>query len=79
MKFILWNAGSESPPRCDDDGTIVSDGIIGRVDADNAYLTIYGTYRDERRPKDLEVGCRIAGVTFTLSGGYGCYDIYRVR
>jgi len=79
-KFILCNR-RDGPPRMDEDGkTIVSDGVIGRVTAGNAYLAIYAEYAndDPRRPCDLAVGECIPQVRYRLSGEVGRYDIYRV-
>ena len=79
-RFILWDPrdgyprfdAEVDPPKC------VSDGLLGRVGADNVYLTVYAEYPDEKRPQDLEIGQAIAGVGFSLSGGKGSYDIVRV-
>ena len=78
MKFIIWDTSDGSLPRCGDDGKIVSDGVVGRIEHDNGYLTIYGSYPNESRPESLAVGERIASVVFSLSGSSGIYDIYRV-
>ena len=78
MKFIIWDTDNGSTPRSDGEGRIVSDGVVGRIEHDNAYLTIYGSYPTESRPESLAVGERIASVVFSLSGSSGIYDIYRV-
>ena len=79
-RFILWDRKDGSPHRDDDGNNIVSSGILGRVTADNVYLTAYASYPvdEPRRPTDLAVGEVIRGVRYTLSGGNGWYDIYRV-
>jgi hypothetical protein len=79
-RFIIWDP-SDGPVRVGDDGEIISDGLTGRMSIDNVYLTAYPSFRDkeERRPKDLDVGEKIEGVIYGLSGGSGVYDIYRVR
>jgi len=79
MKFILWDPKDGSPRR-DDDGTFISEGVVGRITPGNVYLTVYG-----KRPKgsvdykDLEVGQRVANVEFSLSGSKGTCDVYRVE
>jgi len=77
-KFILWDPKDNFRPREDDEGSITSDGVLGRVTVGNVYLTTYGEYPDERRPADLKVGDSIKGVKYSLSGSRGVYDIYRV-
>lgn len=77
-KFILWDPRDNFRPREDDDGNVVSDGVLGRMTQDNVYLTAYAEYPDNRRPADLEVGESIKGVTYSLSGSRGVYDVYRV-
>ena len=78
--FIIWDAANDGhAPRTDDDGIIVSDGVVGRIGEDNAYLTTYGEYPGEKRGRDLEVGGSIKGVRYSLSGSSGVYDIYRVK
>lgn len=76
-RFILWDT-KDGAVRYDGDD-IISDGVIGRVTINNAYLAAYAVYPDERRPKDLEVGQSISSLGFHLSGGHGWYDLYRVR
>jgi len=77
-RFILWDQRDGSPRR-GDDGVLISDGVLGRMDASNVYLTIYAQYPDgAKRPGELAVGERIEGVVFALSGERGEYDVYRV-
>lgn len=78
-RFILWD-NNDGHVRVDEDGDIISDGVIGRVGIDNVYLTTYGQYPESevRRPGDLAVGERIQSVRYSLSGGSGYYDVYRV-
>ena len=78
-RFILWDKKDSHAPRTADDGNITSDGVLGRVDEWNVYLTTYARYPGEKRHHQLEVGERIENVTFSLSGSTGIYDIYRVR
>jgi hypothetical protein len=79
-KFILWDKrDGTGSPGLDGDGSIVSDGVVGRVEISNAYLTSYGSYPDDKRPSDLEIGDCIENVTYSLSGSLGEYDIYRVK
>lgn len=77
-KFILWDPRDNFRPREDEDGNITSDGVLGRITAANVYLTAYPDYPDDRRPADLKVGECIKRVKYSLSGGRGYYDIYRV-
>jgi hypothetical protein len=77
MRFILWDP-KDGNPRKDEEGNINTDGILGKMGPDNAYLTAYPVYPDETRPRDLSVGGRIVGVKYSLSGGKGYYDIIRV-
>ena len=78
-RFIIWDPKDGSPIR-DSDGAFVSDGCVGRIGLDNAFLTAYG-----QRPKDskhysvLAVGEPVRNVVFKLSATGGCYDVYRVR
>lgn len=76
-KFILWDPGHGAPRR-DSDGNIDSEGLIGRITEGNAYLSAYASYPDARRPADLEVGEKIDQVSYSLSGSYGVYTVYRV-
>lgn len=78
-KFIIWDRRDNYKPRQDADGTIISDGVLGRLDADNVYLRTYACWPDDRRPADLAVGDCIEGVIYRLSGERGTYDIYRVE
>ena len=88
-RFIIWDTrdgnGSPRQEECGPSragfhrGTrIVSDGIIGRIGAENAYLTVYPEYPDHDRPTDLGVQGFITGVEFGLSGSKGTYDVFRV-
>ena len=76
-RFILWST-RDGAPRRDDDGVIVSDGIVGRIGPDNVYLRGYAAYPGDVRPLDLAVGECIRSVRYALSGGAGIYDVYRV-
>ena len=78
MRFILWNRDDGFSPRRDA-GEVVSDGVLGRIDADNVYLKVYADYPGTTRPADLDVGGCLADVVFRLSGEKGEYDIYRVE
>lgn len=69
---------ADPDPIRDEDGAIMGDGAIGRVTEDNAYLSMYADYPDDRRPRDLEIGERIQDVRFRLSGQSGNYDVWRV-
>ena len=77
-KYILWDTRDGYRPRCDEDGEIVSDGLLGRITVDNVYLRTYASYPDDKRPADLTVGGAIKGVGYNLSGAKGTYDVYRV-
>jgi len=79
MQFILWDTKDGHRPTLDDDRNIISDGILGRIGPDNVYLKVYAKYPGDVRPVDLEVGACIKNVLFSLSGGTGGYDIYRVK
>lgn len=76
--YIIWDP-KDGAPRTEA-GEFISDGIIGRVGIDNAYIKIYPSYFDNepRRPADLEVGESVTA-TFSLSGEMGRYQIWRVR
>ncbi len=76
MRFILWDPNDGRIPL--DGGKVATAGLLGVVGADNVYLTSYAGYPDGRRPIDLEIGQRIAGVKYSLSGSKGTYDVYRV-
>jgi hypothetical protein len=77
-QFIIWDPKDGRPFR--EDGGIISDGCIGRIGLDNAYLTAYGERERGSKPyNELEVGESVLNVTFRLSGQKGVYDIYRVR
>lgn len=76
-KFILWHKDYGKLPRSEN-GSINSDGAIGRIDEGNVYLRSYAKYPDDRLPKDLGFGECIENVEFSLSGEKAYYDIYRV-
>jgi len=89
-KFILHPSSVETrnrtdpnyndKPRMDEDGKIIGEGAIGRVTADNVYLTSYPEWpKGAKRLADLEVGEFIRAVRYSLSGSVGYYDIYRVQ
>lgn len=77
-KFILWDTKDGAPRVDEETGEITSDGAVGRITAENAFLAVYASYPDARRPVDLEVGESIPRVTYSLSGGFGMYDVIRV-
>lgn len=78
-KFIIWDRKDNDRPREDEDGNIISAGIIGVVSGDNVYITTYGVIPQDSKPvSELEVGERSENVRFSLSGSSGLYDIYRV-
>lgn len=77
-RFILWDP-KDGDPRHDEEGSITSAGLVGPIGADNAFLAAYAAYPDARRPRDLQVGERIRGVRYSLSGSVGSYDVHRVR
>ena len=78
-RFILWDP-QDGNPRREEGGAFISDGIVGRVDENNVYLTTYGRFPEgeARSPGDLSVGQSICGVRYSQSGSAGTYDIYRV-
>jgi len=76
MKFILWDP-KDGRPRYDD-GECISDGLLGRLDEGNVYLTTYAEYEGSPRHTELEVG-GWTEATFRLSGSKGRYKIYRVE
>jgi hypothetical protein len=83
QKFIIWDPRDNYRPREDDDGNIVSDGLIGRVGRDNVYIRTYAQYgedvkRDINGDVILEVG-QFVEATFRLSGEKGIYRVYRVQ
>lgn len=77
-RYILW-APKDGEPTRDATGAIVTSGALGALSADNVYLTAYCQFPDKRRPTDLDVSERIAGVVFGLSGECGTYDLWRIR
>jgi len=81
MKYILWNSNRDGDrPTTDEDGAIISDGVLGRLTADNVYLKVYAQY-PEGQPliEDIAVGEAVRGVRFHLSGETGFYDVWRVE
>ena len=78
MKFIIWDTNDGPLPRRDDDGKIVSDGVVGPIDDDHVYITTYGSYPGDKRPKHLEVGECITGVLFAYERQPWILDVYRV-
>lgn len=75
-KFIVWDP-RDGHVRYDDEGTPISDGVIGRVGEDNVYLTTYADYGNNPRHTSLEVG-QMTEAVFSLSGSKGYYQIHRV-
>lgn len=77
--FIIWDE-ADGRPRRGENFEWVSDGLVGRIGLDNAYLRAYGA-RPEGAPAydDLEVGEAVHDVVFRLSGSVGRYSVYRVR
>lgn len=76
-RFIIWDP-ADGRPRVGGSGAIVSDGIIGRVGPENAYVKIYARYPEGPTHRDLAVGQHIDGVVFSLSGTKGVYQVWRV-
>lgn len=70
MKFKIVDPGQSAGS---------TDGAIGVVGPDNAYIKTYAVYPDMKRPTDLDVGEKIANVKYSLSGSIGFYDIVRVE
>lgn len=78
MQFILWDS-KDGNPRTSDGGW-VSGGLVGRVTPENVYLRAYGVRPEGSKPYEkLAVGECVAGVTFSLSGSKGTYDVYRIE
>lgn len=78
MKFVVWDLrDGDSPWR--GDGSLISEGCLGRIGRDNVYLTAYAQYADARRPWDLAVGGVLYDVVFRLSGQRGSYSVWRVE
>jgi len=85
--FIIWDE-KDGLPRVDEDGNIISDGIIGRVGLNNVYINTYATYHRtvyqkgkppyNMTPADLEVGEHMLA-SFSLSGTKGTYQVWRVQ
>lgn len=78
-RFIIWDE-ADGRPRKDELLEFISDGLIGRIGLDNAYLRTYGV-RPEGAPQysELEVGQAVHDVKFSLSGSKGQYSVYRVK
>jgi len=79
--FIIWDP-RDGAVRTDDDGNIISDGLIGRVGGDNVYVRVYAEYPPGtpmlvNGEPALEVG-QFARADFRLSGSHGRYHVYRV-
>jgi len=87
-RYIIWDSRRDGDPRRDEDGRIISDGIIGRVSADNCYMT---TYACNKRRVDVSGGelprtldaldendYHPLLADFSLSGSKSTYEIYRV-
>jgi len=78
MKFIIWDSNDGNPRT--PEGTWVSGGVLGELSPENVYLRVYA-----RRPEgaqtfeSLNVGECVRGVTYTLSGSKGTYDVYRIE
>ncbi len=82
MKYILWNRKRDGqfPPLDENGEEIISDGAIGRVDAENVYLKTYARFRPESKKLDeLVRGERIKDVVFSLCGERAKYDVIRVE
>jgi len=79
MKFILWDKKDSFSPTRGSNGEFISDGVLGKIGPDNAYIAIYANYPGATRPIELDVGQCITDVRFNLSGESGMYDIYRVE
>lgn len=69
-RFIIWDPrdGHHRPD---------SNGIIGRVGIDNAYLRAYAAWIDGKTAEDLKVG-ESTLAKFSLSGTHGTYLVVRV-
>lgn len=80
-KFIIWDTrDGNGLPRVDDDGQIVSEGVLGRITENNVYLRAYPRWPEGAKPvSELEVGEAIKNVKYSLSGSSGYYDVYRVE
>ena len=79
-QYILWDP-SDGPPWRNDDGSFISEGVVGRITAGNAFLTVYAQFPEDvprSRLRELDVGGSIKGVKYSLSGSEGVYDVYRV-
>jgi len=75
-KYILWDTRKDGVLRYPDSDTV---GILGKLTLDNVYISTYAQYPDGKHARNLQVGEHIKDVKFTLSGGKGLYDIYRVE
>lgn len=60
-----------------EDGRILSDGVVGRIGPNNAFLRTYAAYTGATHD-DLKLGegCR---AEFSLSGQTGVYTVFRVE
>ena len=81
MQFILWDP-RDGEPRRDEDGTFLTDGLIGRIGPNNPYVRGYAAYHEGTcflldGVPDLDVGA-FAVATFSLSGSKGIYRVYRI-
>lgn len=90
-KFIIWDA-KDGRPSQNDSGEITSEGIVGIVGEENAFLSIYAqwavdkfgaisTIRDGVRKfpathRELGVG-DFTWAKFSLSGSKGVYQVWR--
>ena len=79
-RYIIWDP-KEGEPWRGQDGEFLTSGCLGAMTADSVYLRVYAMWPEGWSWDDLvklEVGGRISGVTYNLSGSRGTYDIYRV-
>jgi hypothetical protein len=76
-RFVLVTPGVEVTRN--ERGELSTDGVIGVVTGDNAYVRAYPALADgEPNPSTLDVGQRSRGAKYSLSGTVGHYDIVRV-
>ena len=80
-QFILWDS-KDGDPRRGDDGSFLTDGLIGRIQKGNPYLGGYAKWVtavsfDINDELDLEVGEYVIA-TYGLGGSTGTYRVYRV-
>ena len=78
-KFIIWDPRDGFYPTLGEDKAIISDGIIGRVTADNVYLKIYAQYKDDQKSIDELLVGEYVKADFRLSGEKGSYKVFRVK